>query len=132
MKERSRTGAWRPSMTALAKAAPAAGQNSPDPAYDWRRVAYLVQVSRAMDELEEKVLVPERKVLYQFSARGHDVAQVLLGTRLSDPNDAACGYYRSRPMLLALGVDIADALGSNMMRAGGYSDGRDIGVVFNY
>ena len=35
-------------------------------------------------------------------------------------------------MLLALGVDVADALGSNMARAGGYSDGRDIGVVFNY
>jgi 2-oxoisovalerate dehydrogenase E1 component len=119
-------------MTALAKAAAAVGHNSPDPAYDWRRVAYLVQVSRALDALEETVLVPERKVLYQFSARGHDVAQVLLGTRLTDPNDAACGYYRSRPMLLALGVDIADALGSNMMRAGGYSDGRDIGVVFNY
>jgi TPP-dependent pyruvate/acetoin dehydrogenase alpha subunit len=60
------------------------------------------------------------------------VAQVLLGTHLTDPNDAACGYYRSRPMLLALGVDVADALGSNMARAGGYSDGRDIGVVFNY
>ena len=119
-------------MTAAAPARPSAKANSPDPAYDWRRVAYLVQVSRALDELEEKVLVPERKVLYQFSARGHDVAQVLLGTRLTDPNDAACGYYRSRPMLLALGVDVADALGSNMARAGGYSDGRDIGVVFNY
>ena len=35
-------------------------------------------------------------------------------------------------MLLALGVDIEDALGSSMARAGGYSDGRDIGVVFNY
>ena len=35
-------------------------------------------------------------------------------------------------MLLALGVALADALGSSMGRAGGYSDGRDIGVVFNY
>src|SRR5690606_5043979 len=50
----------------------------------------------------------------------------------TDPNDAACGYYRSRPLLLALGVDPVDALGSSMGRAGGYSDGRDIGVVFNY
>ncbi len=106
--------------------------NSPDRDFDWRRVAYLVQLSRAMDALEEGTLVPERKVLYQFSARGHDMAQVLLGSKLTDPNDAACGYYRSRPMLLALGVDPTDALGSNMMRAGGYSDGRDIGVVFNY
>ena len=35
-------------------------------------------------------------------------------------------------MLLALGVPLADALGSGMGLAGGYSDGRDIGVVFNY
>src|SRR6201999_4486493 len=63
---------------------------------------------------------------------GHDMAQVMLGSRLNDPNDAGCGYYRSRPLLLALGVDYEDALGSGMGLAGGYSDGRDIGVVFNY
>jgi 2-oxoisovalerate dehydrogenase E1 component len=103
-----------------------------DPAFDWRKIAYHVQVSRALDRLEEDELVPARKVLYQFSARGHDMAQVMLGSRLDHPRDAACGYYRSRPMLLALGVPLADALGSNMGRAGGYSDGRDIGVVFNY
>src|SRR5919112_1518667 len=116
----------------LAEAASRSISNAPDPAHDWRRAAYLLHVSRALDELEEKTLVPERKVLYQFSARGHDMAQILLGLRLQEPNDAVCGYYRSRPLLLALGVDLADALGSNMMRAGGYSDGRDIGVVFNY
>ncbi|WP_310469288.1 transketolase C-terminal domain-containing protein, partial [Sphingomonas sp.] len=33
---------------------------------------------------------------------------------------------------LALDVPLADALGSGMGLAGGYSDGRDIGVVFNY
>ena len=101
-------------------------------AFDWRRIAYLVQVSRAMDKLEEERLVPEKKVLYQFSARGHDMAQVMLGTRLTSPKDAACGYYRSRPLLLALGVEIEEALASGMGREGGYSDGRDIGVVFNY
>jgi 2-oxoisovalerate dehydrogenase E1 component len=99
---------------------------------DWRKVAYLVQVSRALDALEEQTLVPEKKILYQFSARGHDLAQVLLGLALTDPNDAMCGYYRSRPALLALGVDIEDALGSSMARSGGYSDGRDIGAVFNF
>jgi 2-oxoisovalerate dehydrogenase E1 component len=104
----------------------------PHVGFNWRKVAYLTQVSRALDALEETVLVPEKKILYQFSARGHDMAQVLLGTRLTDANDAACGYYRSRPMLLALGVDIEDALGSSMARAGGYSDGRDIGAVFNF
>ena len=100
-------------------------------ATDWAEVARLVATSRALDELEETRLVPEKKVLYQFSARGHDMAQVILGLHLED-GDAACGYYRSRPLLLALGVPLADALGSGMGRAGGYSDGRDIGVVFNY
>ena len=101
-------------------------------ASDWRRVTYLMHVSRALDDLEENVLVPEKKVFYQFSARGHDLAQILLGLKLTDPNDAACGYYRSRPLLLALSVELEDALGSSMARAGGYSDGRDIGVVFNH
>ncbi len=98
---------------------------------DWREVARLVLTSREMDRLEEQELVPQKKIFYQFSARGHDMAQVLLGLQLKD-GDAACGYYRSRPLLLALGVPIADALGSGMGLAGGYSDGRDIGVVFNY
>jgi len=106
--------------------------NAPHPAFDWRRIAYLVQVSRAMDKLEEERLVPERKILYQFSARGHDMAQVMLGGRLTHRHDGTCGYYRSRPMLLALGVPLADALGSGMGKAGGYSDGRDIGAVFNF
>src|SRR5215213_9354964 len=103
----------------------------PSAGIDWAEVARLVTVSRALDEMEETRLVPEKKILYQFSARGHDLAQVILGLHLRD-GDAACGYYRSRPMLLALGVPLADALGSGMGLAGGYSDGRDIGVVFNY
>jgi 2-oxoisovalerate dehydrogenase E1 component len=41
--------------------------NAPDPDYDWRRIAYLIQVSRALDKLEETRLVPERKISYQFS-----------------------------------------------------------------
>jgi 2-oxoisovalerate dehydrogenase E1 component len=106
------------------------GANAAAP--DWRAVAYHLQVSRALDSLEEKTLVPERKIFYQFSARGHDMAQILLGLKLTHKEDAICGYYRSRPILLALGVDPADALGSSMARAGGYSDGRDIGAVFNY
>jgi 2-oxoisovalerate dehydrogenase E1 component len=98
---------------------------------DWREVARLLLTSREMDRIEEEELVPAKKVLYQFSARGHDMAQVLLGLRLRD-GDGVFGYYRSRPLLLALGVPLADALGSGMGLAGGYSDGRDIGVVFNY
>jgi len=106
--------------------------NRSSSAPDWKRVAHLLHLSRALDEMEEKTLVPERKIFYQFSARGHDMAQILLGLQLTHPQDAICGYYRSRPILLALGVDPADALGSSMARAGGYSDGRDIGAVFNY
>ena len=102
-----------------------------DSKVDWARVVRLVLTSRELDRIEEQELVPAKKVLYQFSARGHDMAQVLLGMQLKD-GDAACGYYRSRPMLLSLGVDLADALGSGMGLADGYSDGRDIGVVFNY
>ena len=119
-------------MTAAVDNINATKRNAPDPDRDWSRIAYLLHLSRALDEMEETRLVPEKKVLYQFSARGHDMAQILLGDRLQDPRDAACGYYRSRPMLLSLGVDVEDALGSSMGRAGGYSDGRDIGVVFNY
>ena len=107
-------------------------RNAPDEGIDWRRIASLVLVSRALDAMEEQRLVPEKKVLYQFSARGHDMAQVMLGCRLTETTDATCGYYRSRPLMLALGVDVSDALGSAMGRAGGYSDGRDIGAVFNF
>jgi 2-oxoisovalerate dehydrogenase E1 component len=41
------------------------------------------------------------------------------------------GYYRSRPLLLCLGLTLEEALASTMMRVGGMSEGRDIGVVFN-
>lgn len=107
-------------------------RNAPDEAHDWKSIAYYTLLSRALDNMEETKLVPEKKVLYQFSARGHDMAQVMLGLKMNNPVDAACGYYRSRPFLLSLGVDVEDALGSSMGRSGGYSDGRDIGVVFNY
>ncbi len=110
----------------------APNQSSIDAAVDWKRVAYLVHLSRGLDALEETKLVPEKKVLYQFSARGHDMAQILLGEQLDHARDAICGYYRSRPILLSLGVDLVEALGSSMARAGGYSDGRDIGAVFNF
>jgi 2-oxoisovalerate dehydrogenase E1 component len=100
-------------------------------AIDWRAVLKHVAISRALDDLEEFTLLRDRKVLYQFSARGHDVTQVLLSTQLTGIQDGVGGYYRSRPLLLGLGLPLEDALGSTMMRAGGMSDGRDIGVVFN-
>jgi 2-oxoisovalerate dehydrogenase E1 component len=101
----------------------------PDPRFDWRRITYLVHLSRAIDALEEDRLVPEKKVLYQFSARGHDLAQIILASRLTERADAVCGYYRSRPLLLALGLTPKAALAGSMCRIGGASEGRDIGVV---
>ncbi len=99
---------------------------------DWRRVAYLVLASRDLDEIEETRLVPERKVLYQFSARGHDVAQAILGSLLTHPHDGISAYYRSRPLLLTLGLSLDDAFAGPIAKSGGFSDGRDIGVVFNF
>jgi len=108
-----------------------------EPGFDWRRIALNALVSRALDDLEEetnrnKTKVPkEHLVLYQFSARGHDVAQAVLGSLLTHPRDAVGAYYRSRPLLLSLGLSIEDAAGSPLGRTGGFSDGRDIGVVCN-
>jgi 2-oxoisovalerate dehydrogenase E1 component len=60
------------------------------------------------------------------------MAQILLGSLLDNPHDAAGAYYRSRPLLLSLGLSLDDALASPMARSGGFSDGRDIGVVCNF
>jgi 2-oxoisovalerate dehydrogenase E1 component len=103
----------------------------PSPQPDWRRVTYLLHASRALDDIEESRLLPERQVLYQFSARGHDFAQILLGLALTDPHDGVTVYYRSRPVMLALGVQLEDAAAGPLARAGSFSGGRDIGVVFN-
>ena len=111
--------------------------SSTESTLDWRRIAYTALVSRALDDVEEstnrnKASVPrEHLVLYQFSARGHEVAQVILGSLLTHPRDAASAYYRSRPLLLSLGLAIDDALASPLGRSGGFSEGRDIGVVCN-
>jgi 2-oxoisovalerate dehydrogenase E1 component len=101
------------------------------PAVDWRRLARLFQASRALDEIEETRLVPEKKVLYQFSARGHELGQLLLGLRLTAKHDGVGVYYRSRPLMLALGLELEEAAAGPLARAGSFSDGRDIGVVFN-
>src|SRR5271165_837726 len=97
----------------------------------WRSVLRQIARSRALDDLEESTLLPQRKVLYQFSARGHELTQVLLGHQLTGTRDGVGAYYRSRPLALSLGLPLEEALASTMMRAGGMSDGRYIGVVFN-
>ena len=102
-----------------------------DKTVDWKRVTWIILLSRAIDDLEENVLVPDKKVLYQFSARGHELAQIILGMNLTNPKDVVSAYYRSRPLMLTLGLSPEDALASNMAKSGGYSNGRDIGVVCN-
>jgi 2-oxoisovalerate dehydrogenase E1 component len=98
---------------------------------DWKRVVYLTLASRRIDDIEETRLVPAKEVLYQFSARGHDMAQVILGQYLTHPHDGIGAYYRSRPLLLTVGLPFDDAFAGPMGRSGGFSDGRDIGVVCN-
>ncbi len=102
-----------------------------DPRFDWGRIARLALTSRALDRLEETKLFPEKRVLYQFSARGHELGQIMLGTLLTRRHDAAGAYYRCRPLLLTMGLTLADALAGGMAKSGGITDGRDIGVVFN-
>lgn len=101
------------------------------PTVDWHRVARLMLTSRALDDIEESRLLPERQVLYQFSARGHELGQILLGLQLTAKHDGVGVYYRSRPLMLALGLDLEEAAAGPLARAGSFSDGRDIGVVFN-
>jgi 2-oxoisovalerate dehydrogenase E1 component len=122
--DRSRSAAGRKEESLAKKAAP-------DSRFDWHRVVKTFLVSRALDDLEESKLLPEKKILYQFSARGHELGQILLGTLLTKRHDAASGYYRSRPLMLTLGLSIEDALKGGLAKGGGLSDGRDIGVVFN-
>jgi 2-oxoisovalerate dehydrogenase E1 component len=98
---------------------------------DWTRIARLLMMSRAIDSIEESRLYPQKKIAYQFSARGHELCQIILGSLLTHPHDAASAYYRSRPLLLTLGLSPEDAFAGPLGKSGGFSDGRDIGVVCN-
>jgi len=101
------------------------------PAFDWHEVARLTLASRIMDELEESELTPAGLVTYQFSARGHELGQLLISQLLDRPYDGATVYYRSRPFLFGSGLTLEEALTADMARTGSISDGRDVGVVFN-
>ncbi len=98
---------------------------------DWLKITRLVLLSRQLDRLEIEQLTPKGKVNYQFSAMGHELAQVLLAEVLSHQHDAAGLYYRSRPFMLACGLTAREALAAGMARTGSPSQGRDVGVVFN-
>jgi 2-oxoisovalerate dehydrogenase E1 component len=102
-----------------------------DTAVDWHEVAYLLLCSRRIDELEEQQLLPAGKITYQFSAKGHELAQILLGLHLRHPHDGATVYYRSRPFMLSVGLTLAEAFAGPLGKATSPNGGRDIGVVFN-
>ena len=101
------------------------------PHFDWRAVARLILTSRKIDELQENILAPSGLVTYQFSAKGHELGQVLMSQLLDRPFDAVSGYYRSRPLMLGVGLTPEEVFASDMARIGGLSGGRDVGVVFN-
>ncbi|MFO1402648.1 MAG: transketolase C-terminal domain-containing protein [Steroidobacteraceae bacterium] len=105
-------------------------QPVPRPAVDWEAVARSVLLSRALDHLEESRLYPERRMFFQFVARGHDVTQALMARELTGARDAAAVYYRRR-LAMGLGLGLEDAMATALLRAGSISAGRDGGVVFN-
>ncbi len=98
---------------------------------DWLAVAHSVLLSRKMDLLEVQQLAPQGKVKYQFSAMGHELAQVLVAQALTHPHDGATIYYRSRPFMLARGLSATEALAAGMAREAGPSAGRDTGEMYN-
>ena len=98
---------------------------------DWVQVARLMLTSRAIDEIEEAELAPSGKVIYQFSAKGHELGQVLLGLQLTHEHDAATVYYRSRPFMLTAGFTPQEAFSADLALTGSPSEGRDVGVVYS-
>lgn len=96
---------------------------------EWLDVARTVIASRLIDTIEESELVPSGKVTYQFSAKGHELAQAILGQHLRHGHDCATVYYRSRPLVLAAGMTYEEAFAGPLALSGSRSGGRDIGVV---
>lgn len=101
------------------------------PKIDWPEVARLLLTSRTIDEIEENELVQAGKVAYQFSAKGHELSQILLGLMLNHEHDAAASYYRSRPFMLASGLTAKEAFAADMALTGSPSEGRDVGVMYS-
>lgn len=99
--------------------------------YDWHEVARLLLTSRTIDTIEEEELVPAGEVAYQFSAGGHELAQILLGLSLDHPHDGAAVYYRSRPFMLTTGISVKTLMAGSAARPASLSGGRDTGVVYN-
>jgi 2-oxoisovalerate dehydrogenase E1 component len=84
-----------------------------------------------MDTIEERELAPAGHVQYQFSARGHELSQVLLGLTLTHPYDGVFPYYRSRPLALTLGLTPRELFAAGLGRSGSPPEGRDCGVLYS-
>src|SRR5436190_1453886 len=125
------TEAWRPL---------AAPPDPKKPSTDWwLSILQRALISRAMDDLEvTKDYRPnpdkpqEGKLKFQFGAKGHEVSQLVAAALLNHAHDGATVYYRSRPLMLGVGLSPFEAYASNMHKLEGVSGGRDIGVVFNH
>ncbi len=74
----------------------------------------------------------EGKLKFQFSAKGHEIPQLIAAALLQHRHDGATVYYRSRPLMLGVGLSPFTAFASVMHKVEGVSGGRDIGVVFNF
>ncbi len=105
----------------------------------WLAILERALISRAMDDLEvTKEYRPnpdkphEGKLKFQFGAKGHEISQLIAAALLNHPHDGATVYYRSRPLMLGVGLTPFEAFASNMHKVEGVSGGRDIGVVFNH
>src|SRR3954454_1108016 len=105
----------------------------------WLSVLQRALISRAMDDLEvTKEYRPnpdkphEGKLKFQFGAKGHEIPQLIAAALLNHAHDGASVYYRSRPLMLGVGLSPFEAFASVMHKLEGVSGGRDIGVVFNH
>ncbi|MDH5508591.1 MAG: hypothetical protein OEZ02_15320, partial [Anaerolineae bacterium] len=54
---------------------------------DWLHAAKVMLTARTIDNIEEQELVPAGKIAYQFSSKGHELSQVLLGMAMDHPHD---------------------------------------------
>src|SRR5215213_129957 len=122
---------WRPLPAPDPPAAP--------PTAWWLALLERALISRAMDDLEvSKEYRPnpdkprEGKLKFKFGAKGHEIPQLIAAALLDHPHDGATVYYRSRPLMLGVGLSPFEAFASNMHKLEGVSGGRDIGVVFNH
>src|SRR5436305_4720467 len=94
----------------------------------WLSILERALISRAMDDLEvtkeyrpnpDKPL--EGKLKFQFGAKGHEIPQLITASLLNHPHDAATVYYRSRPLMLGVGLSPFEAFASNMHKLEGVS-----------